>query len=85
MDDNQLTAAREKIWPERDIEGKLEALRQQVLQLSFVIADWRERLARLEVHQHSASGQLLAPLGGPVDYSKPPARPYTPMGLRDKE
>ena len=87
MDEKNIPmASQERIWPERDVEQKLEALRAQVLQLSFVIDDWRERLSKLEIHQHSASGQLLAPIGGPVvDSPRPPGYRYVPMGLRDKE
>lgn len=90
MDDeasNIPVAMREKLWTERDTEQKLEALRQELLHLSYLCHDQRKQLERLMLHQHGAHGEILAPIHGPFVLVEHP-REYsgnTPMGLRDKE
>ena len=63
---NPKNVCRAATWPERNTDQKLEALRTQLLYLTWVIEDWSNRLGKLEVHQHSASGQVLSPIGGPA-------------------
>lgn len=83
MNQNARLASREAIWPERDINQKLEALRQQVLCLTSIIEDWRDLLSKLAVHQHSENGALVLPLR--YTEERRLHSPYIPMGLRDKE
>lgn len=66
-------AARDKTWPERDRDEKLEALRNHIEHLTIVMHSQARRLARLEQHDHIA-GRIVTALqgescfGGPHDY-----------------
>lgn len=55
---------RQKYWDERDRDEKLEALREMTMHLSSVVQSLQDDVQRLLRHQHSASGQMMAPLDG---------------------
>lgn len=75
-------AMREKYWHERDRDEKLEALRDNLVQLFAAIQGCQETAQALLQHQHSASGQLMTPMDGrerPFGYSKR----YIPTSLNN--
>ena len=80
---SDFNAMREPIWPERDVNGKLEALRQQVLHLISSLDACTTRLDKLLTHQHSMTGNLFVPLSDGIIERSPGH--YVPMGLRDQE
>lgn len=72
---------REKLWPERSVEEKLEALRAE---LSIALGQTKalqDRMSLLSMHEHGTHG-LLAPIP-PAGLLSPSTR--TPLSLRDKE
>lgn len=81
---NKCVAMRDKLWTERDAEQKLEALRQQVMQLIYVCQNQRAEINHLLRHQHGANGVLLTPFDD-LSNRPPGYRGHMPMGLRDKE
>lgn len=79
-------AMRDKLWPERDIEQKLSALRSEVVRLLHLNENLQQQVAFLVEHQHGPRGELLTPMPGgrinsPIGYQ----RNHVPTALRDKE
>lgn len=75
-------AAREKVWPERNADEKLEALRWEVRRLIRHNYELEKKVNDLMRHQHHPkSGNVLAPLdpdGAQFGY-----RYHEPYPLRD--
>lgn len=77
-------AMRDKLWPERDVEQKLQALRDQVVHLTHTV-DWmREALQKMEQHEHGNNGLLVPPHDRSRDHPTGYYR-HIPTSLRDKE
>ena len=76
---------REKIWPERTADEKLEELRQVVIRQCYLIERLEQQVRALLGHQHGAHGELLTVLNthqnAPLGY----APSAIPMSLRDSE
>ena len=83
--DNEIQSSpcREKLWTERDVEQKLEALRQHIIYLTDNAQSSRGVLNGLIRHEHSADGRLLVPLND--NNNGPYRRDRVPTALRDKE
>ena len=80
-----MLASRERLWTERDVEQKLEALRQQVVHLSYVIEQYNKNIDGLNIHQHAPDGRLLVPMFGASADLLGYDGGRIPIGLRDKE
>jgi len=68
-----LMPAREKLWVERDVEGKLEALRDQILHLLFRVEKLnsasREIHARFDSHEHVSNRIVHEIKGRDLDFN----------------
>lgn len=76
-------AMREKNWPERNEEEKLEALRECVTQLVYRLAEAEGTLRKLRGHGHSPSGDIviyLREIDGRIEHYDL----RLPTGLRDQ-
>ena len=74
---------REKLWTERDVDQKLEALRAELLWAHRTIRMLEERSNMLLAHTHIGKGFKLVV---PVDnYSGELSAGYVPTGLRETE
>jgi len=83
--DNEIQSSpcREKLWTERDVEQKLEALRQQLIYLTHKTRSSRGVLDVLMRHEHGVDGRLLVPL---IDSNIGSyERDRVPTALRDEE
>ncbi len=73
-------AARESVWTERDADGKLEALRTELLRLHHRCQAYETFIHNLMQHQHGPQGQMMIPLvegdRGPIGY-RPDREPYS--------
>jgi hypothetical protein len=78
-----MKACREKIWPERGIEEKLEALRREVLWLVEQTQDQQQAIGRLLQHQHGENGAVVVPMTENFP-SYPPGYHYKPTALAGK-
>lgn len=75
--------SRERLWTERDVDQKLEALRQQIVQLTHLTYSMSDESAGMNRHEHGVDGRILVPL---VDNNiRPYRRDRVPTALRDKE
>ena len=71
---------REKLWTERDVDQKLEALRDELLWALRTIRMLEERSNMMLAHSHLGT-QLVVPVGNYTEHSVG----YVPTGLREKE
>lgn len=78
-------ACREKTWPERDNDGKLEALRQELGRALNLCEDLKRTVYALTNHQHGPGGELMVPIQERLGNIAQNMRSYVPMSLRDKE
>jgi len=86
MSNDQKLATRERLWPERDESQKIEALRQEIVRLSHIVASLNDDVFKLRHHQHSPLGILTVPLdSGEQNFPRGYYRNSIPMSLRDKE
>jgi hypothetical protein len=77
MNEKLETAQRDKYWDERDNEQKLDALRDQVQQLTYQLGHATFLIDALLRHEHGKQG-LVVPLGD----SRQRSESYTPNSLR---
>ena len=76
-------AMREKLWPERDADEKLEALRECVTQLVYRLGEAEGTIRKLRGHGHSPSGDIviyLREIDGRIEHYDL----RLPNGLRDQ-
>jgi len=80
-----MSLQRTKTWPERNADEKLEALREEVRTLIFRLAEAEALIAKLRLHSHSPSGDIVVYLKHHPEHliSYHPLR--VPIGLRDSE
>ena len=74
-------AMREKCWSERDVEQKLNALRENLLGLKSLCEMQQTALRQLMKHGHDSNGNLTTALRD-VEFDH--IRSHVPMALRDK-
>ena len=77
---------REKIWPERTVEEKLEALRRELIRSYKSVKYLQELVTGLQRHTHNKDGQVAVTIDLwrlSLDGSSGPR--YIPMSLRLKE
>ncbi len=80
MNDKLGLAQREKYWNERDTEEKLDALRNQVQQLTYQL-DRVCAIAETLLHHSHADGKIVAPIPG-WRTGMERTEPYIPYALR---
>lgn len=75
---------REKIWPERNTEEKLQALRDTVEVLLHRLTDAEQTIWYLRGHMHSPSGDIVIFMrsAGPASFQLSTER--VPIALRDR-
>ena len=76
MNEKLGSAQRDKYWNERDSDQKLEALRNQVQQLTYQLGKISTLTQKLMAHSH-ADGKVV----GAIDLSEP-CPTYLPIELR---
>ena len=77
-------AMREKVWPERNADEKLEALKQSLCYALIHIEELRETVRHLTRHQHATNGEVLSPMNDDRNYPLGYQRNRIPMALQDK-
>jgi hypothetical protein len=80
MNDKLGLAQREKYWNERDTKEKLDALRDQVQQLTYQLGQVCGIVETLLHHSH-ADGKIVAPIPG-WQTGMERTEPYIPYALR---
>ncbi len=83
MTDEKCMPMREKVWPERDVDEKLDALRCELLRLHNAVDKLREDVGELLFHEHNEIGKLTVPLV-PSDCKVGGLARRQPYTLRDK-
>ena len=80
----QMAAMREKLWTERDVAEKLDALRRELVSVYSRLQEQAACIEKLMQHRHFPEGQLAMPLV--ENYNRPLGyRSQVPTALRDKE
>lgn len=76
MNEKPGLAQREKYWNERNVDEKLDALRDQVQQLTYQLGQVCGIVESLLHHSHT-DGKIVAPIEHPQRHDS-----YTPTSLR---
>ena len=81
---DECRAMREKCWDERSDSEKLDALRSELVAMSYSLARLSEVVSKLEEHTHGQQGQILVHMNStrPMCSEDRPRR--GPMSLRKK-